>query len=222
MEKRRIVFGTYDTAETGLWTLASWSLSPAEYQSAFISVPGRSGDLDLSAVLTDGEPRYKSRTLTAVLESSEGSRLDRKSRTDTMVNWLDGWRMNITLPDDPDHFITGRVHVAPEYNDLAHCAVKVTAICDPWRYFNEERAVSFSATSTSKSGTLPNLGRLTVVPTLEISGNGASVNLAAGSSSWALGPGVYQLPDLIVRQGGRAITYSGTGTLTFTYREAVL
>ena len=41
-------------------------------------------------------------------------------------------------------------------------------------------------------------------------------------SNILLGAGTYQLPDLVVHQGGADIQYSGAGELSFTYREAVL
>ena len=141
MEKRKMIFGSYDTALTGLWTLTEWALSAAEYKQNFMEVPGRDGALDLSATLTNGEPKYGSRTLSAVFESSEGSRLERKARMDTMVNWLSGWRMNIELPDDPEHYLVGRVQVEPLYNDMAHASVQVTAVCDPWLYAKRETRV---------------------------------------------------------------------------------
>ena len=220
MAKRKIIFGTYDTALTGLWTLTGWTFSPAVYQSNMVEVPGRKkGPLDLSTTLTDGEPIYGSRTLTVTLESSEGSRLAREARINTMVNWLDGWRVDIVLPDDDAHYITGRVHVAKEYNDPAHCAVTVTAICEPWRYNNNETVRTLTATEVDQVARLSNAGRLTVVPLLVVEG---TVSLKYGSLSWALSAGSYQLPDLVVAPGGADITYSGTGTLKFTYREALL
>ena len=220
MAKRKVIFGTYDTALTGLWTLTGWTFSPAEYQSNLVAVPGRKkGPLDLSTTLTDGEPIYGSRALTVTLESSEGSRLEREARINTMVNWLDGWRMNIILPDDDAHYITGRIHVAKEYNDPAHCAVTVTATCEPWRYNNNETVRTLTATETEQIARLSNAGRMTVVPVLVVDG---AVSLVFGSSSWALSEGSYQLPDLVVAPGGANITYSGTGTLKFSYREALL
>lgn len=222
MEKRKLLLGTYDTALTGLWTLAAWEFSPAEYQSNFVTVPGRDGPLDLTAALTGGEPRYGSRTLTATLESSEGTRLDRESRINTIINWLDGWRMNIELPDDSSHYITGRIHVARLYNDNAHAAVAVTAVCDPWRYMKDETVATLTATEAAQTAVLTNSGRRTVTPLLAIEGEAASVNLVYGAASWLLGPGTYQLPDLTLPQGGGSLTYSGTGTVTLSYREAVL
>lgn len=223
MEKRRIIFGTYDTAETGLWTLASWSLSPAAQAQNFLDVPGRrKGPLNLSTVLTDGEPVYGSRTLTATLESSEGTRLERKDRIDVMVNWLDGWTQDIVLPDDPGRYLVGQVSVAENYNDNAHASVTVTAICEPWKYDVTETVVNLTATADKQMAYLVNDGRLTVVPLLEISGTNANVLLEFGAASWALGPGTYKLPDLILPQGTRELTYSGTGAVRLTYREAVL
>ena len=222
MEKRKIIFGAYDTDLDGLWTLAEWELTDPEYHSNLVTVPGRDGPLDLSTVLTEGEPRYGTRKLTVRLESSEGTRLERKARIDTMANWLDGWSLEITLPDDPEHYVKGRLHVAREYNDPAHAAVTVTATCDPWRYSRTERMYTLTATSTQQLAVLSNTGRRTVAPVLTISGEAASVGLVFGASSWTLGPGVYQLPDLILRQGDAELYYSGTGTVQLAYREAVL
>ena len=219
MEKRGLIFGTYNTAEQ-LWTLAAWELSAPEYQEKFLDVPGRDGALDLSAALTNGAPTYHSRTLTVKLECSEGTRLTREAAINTMVNWLDGWRMDIQLPDDSGHYITGRVSVAKEYNDNAHAAVTVTAVCDPWRYAKEETVYTLTAEATEKTASLSNAGRRTAVPLLTITGG--TILLKYGAYSWALGAGTYQLPDLTLPQGGGTLTYSGTGTLRISYREAVL
>jgi hypothetical protein len=220
IERRKIIFGTYDTAEEGLWTLTGWALSDAEQKTEYLDLPGANGRLDVSTALTDGEPVYNDRTLTATFECSEGTRLEREDRISRMVNWLDGWRMNITLPDDPLHYITGRVHVARLYNDPAHASVQVTATCDPWRYNVTETAVGLQATAAEQTTALINSGRRSMVPTLTIAGG--DVLLAAGAASWALSAGVYALPDLYLRPGSTPIRYSGTGTLLVTYREAVL
>ncbi len=221
MEKRKLIIGSYDTALTGLWTLTGWSLSDPELVESFIDVPGRiDGPLDASTALTDGDPRYGQRELVATFESSEGTRLEREDRIRTMRNWLDGWRLDITLPDDPTHHVKGRVHVERIYNDLAHASVSVTAKCDPWLYNNTDTVVALQATEATQTATLINSGRRAVAPLLTVSGG--TVNLVFGMASWALGEGVYQLPDLFLPQGSHPLTYSGTGSILLTYREAVL
>ena len=221
MEKRGLIIGEYRTVADGKWLLTSLSFSEPAQVTNFVDVPGRrKGPLDLSTALTDGDPVYGSRTLTAVFESSEGTRLERESRIQTMVNWLDGWVLDIILPDDPRHYVRGRVHVKPLYNDMAHASVQVTATCEPWRYNVEETEVTLTASDTAETATLYNQGRLAVVPLLTVSGG--DVNLQTGDLSWALSEGVYALPDLLMLQGGKVITYSGAGTLNFKYREAIL
>lgn len=221
MIKRKIIFGTYDTAADGLLTLTGWELSAPEYQSNMVEVPGRDGSLDLSTALTDGEPRYKSRTLTATFETSEGTRLERKSRLDTMVNRLDGRRMDIQLPDDDTRYITGRVRVAVAYNDPAHGAVTVTAVCDPWRYSKAETVVTLTAGTEAQTTSLVNAGRRSQAPTLTVNSS-SQVTLVSGSHTWTLSSGVYILPDFILQQGSNSLTYSGEGTVEIRYREAVL
>ena len=220
MEKRKIIIGTYDTALTGLWTLREWSLSPAELVEEYAQVPGHSGLLDLSTTLTDGVPYYGSRNFSATLESSEGTRLERKARISQMVNWLDGWKQEIFLPDDPLHYVVGRIRVTELYNDPAHASVQVTAVCEPWKYNKAETVVGITATETEQTVALINNGRRPVAPTITITGG--TVNLSFGQSSWALGAGVYVLPDIYLTGGSQPLRYSGTGTVVLTYREAVL
>lgn len=220
--KRKIKLGTYDTAEH-LWTLAAWSFSEPVQVRDWVDVPGRrKGPIDASTVLTDGDPAYSNRTLAVTLESSEGTRLEREARIEQMVNWLDGWWTDIILPDDiqTGRYIRGTVSVAKVYNDPAHAQVQVTAICEPWKYAAAETSVTLQAAADEQTASLPNNGRLTVVPLLVVADG--DVLLKYGAHSWALGAGSYALPDLVLKPGGATITYSGTGSLIFTYREAVL
>lgn len=217
---RSMTFGSYYTYATGRWTLTGWEFSEPTYKSNLVEVPGRSEPLDLSTALTDGEPTYSSRTLTATFESSEGDRLAREARINQMTNALDGYRMNIILPDDADHYITGRVSVKKIYNDEAHASVQVTAVCDPWRYANEETVVTLQATAEVQEAVLANLGRRGVVPLLEVTEG--EVLLVYGAASWALGVGTYALPDIYLTYGEHVLTYSGSAAFKFTYREAIL
>lgn len=226
MGKRAFILGEYNTAEDGLWTLSSWKITKAAQVQNFVSVPGRFAPLDLSTSLTDGQPYYGSAGLEIVLESSEGTRLERRDRISLMVNYLDGQSKQVFLPDDPDHYLVGRLQVQPEYNDPAHCAVRISAICEPWLYSVDETVVTLTATETEQTAKLINSGRLAVVPTLVITGE---VSLIFGTASWTLSDGTYVLPELyltpgkgLVLPGVHELTYSGSGTAVITYREAVL
>lgn len=224
MQKRKIIIGTYDTALEGLWTLSACVLGKAVAHEEYADVPGHNGPLDLSTALTDGEPYYGSREFEATLESSEGTRLEREERINQMINRLDGWRLNIVLPDDPLHYISGRVRVEKIFNTPAHASVKVSATCDPWRYNNSETVVGLVATTTEKTVSLINNGRCSVVPTIKVVGTSATlkVSVAGSVKTWDLTPGDYVIADLYLKSGATALAYSGSGTITLTYREAVL
>ena len=223
MEKRKILIGSYDTALEGLWTLTAWLFSKAVAQESYADVPGHNGQLDLSTVLTDGEPYYGNREFEATFESSEGTRLEREERINTMINRLDGRRFNIYLPDDPLHYINGRVRVEKLYNDPAHASVIVTATCDPWRYNLSETVVGLIASSTEQVANLKNNGRRAVVPVVNTTG---SVNLRfiidGVTYSKSVSAGEHVIADLYLKTGSVPLYYSGSGQITLTYREAVL
>ena len=218
MEKRKVIFGTYDTAQKGAWTVAGLELASPDQQTNLVFLPGRSGPLDLSTALT-GEPVYNARQLTVVLENSDGDRAYREQLIRGIVSELDGLQKQIWLPDDPDHYLQGRIRVARNYNDMAHAAVTVTATCDPWLYSNTETVVSLTAASTSKTATLKNNGRKGVVPYFKVT---AAVSIKFGNTTWNLNAGTTRLVDLVLAPGSNTITYSGSGTIQITYREAVL
>jgi hypothetical protein len=220
MQKRKLIIGEYDTAFDGLWTLSALELSDPDYQGHFVDVPGRDGPLDLSTTLTDGEPRYGGRTLTATLEGSEGTRADREARIGEMVNALDGRRFNIVHPDYPAHYLSGRVQVKKKYSDPAHAAVTVTARCDPWLYFDTPTAYKLTAAEDVQTAVLVNQGRRTVAPLVTVTGGPVRLELRTGEVQ--LEPGTYSLPGLVLPSGGTQIGYSGSGVIEITYREAVL
>lgn len=219
MDKRKIIFGTYDTALEGAWTVAQLELSAPAFQSNLVYLPGRSGALDLSMALT-GEPVYSTRALRVVLENSDGDRAYREQLIRGIIAELDGMVQSIWLPDDPEHFLQGRVHVVREYNDLAHAAVTITATCDPWLYNNDETRYTLNATTEAQNETFVNSGRKTVVPVVEVIGDTA--DLTFNTNTWTLSVGVYQLPDFVLSPGEHTLTYSGAGTIQVTFREAVL
>ena len=221
MEKRKIVFGTYDTAAAG-WTLTGWQLSAPVQKTKYLDKLGGDGSWDLSTALTGGIMRYADRQLTASFECSEGDRMTREATIRQMVNALDGARLRIEPPDGPYHYLVGRVSVQREYNDMAHAAVTVSAVCEPWKYSDAETTTTLTATTAEQTVSLVNNGRRAVVPLLTVTGSGASVRLSYGTASVSLAAGEHKWPDLLLTPGAHAVKYSGSGTLTITYREAVL
>ena len=213
MQKRKIIIGTYDTALEGLWTLADWALGKAEHHESYVEVPGHNGPFDLSTVLTDGEPYYGSRQFTATLESSEGTRIEREERINQMVNKLDGWRLNITLPDDPGHYINGRVRVEKLFNDPAHASVQVTATCDPWRYNTSETVVGLIATETEQTATLINNGRCSVIPNITVANGSVTLIFNNGTDSVHVGATATSITSVCPSASTSSATYVSSHTV---------
>lgn len=223
-KKRAITFGDYNTADHG-WTLTGWKLSAPEQKTSYVEKSGGDGSWDLSTVMTDGIPKYKDRTLTVTLECSKGTRADREEKINHMVNLLDGLEWEIVLPDRPDHFLTGRLHVAVDYSDLAHAAVTVTGLCKPWLYYRRETVVELQhSISYLSTHTLRNTGRLAVVPTLIVESDTEGIELSFGEQYAYVGlvTGTYSWPDLHLTPGDHELRFLGKGKVTIVYREAVL
>jgi hypothetical protein len=49
-----------------------------------------------------------------------------------------------------------------------------------------------------------------------------AVHLEFGGNSYALNEGTHLLPSLYITQDGQTVKVSGNGSVTFTYRKAVL
>lgn len=221
MQKRTVLFGSYNTAAHG-WTLTGYSLSDPEQKTSYVDKPGGDGSWDLSTALTDGIPRYKDRTLTVTLECSAGDRPYREALINDLVNLLDGLEWPVVLPDRPNHYLTGRLHVAVNSNSLAYAKVTVTGVCAPWFYGENETVVTLVAAAAEQTAVVRNGGRRIMVPSITVTGDEAEVLLFYGTDSLALSAGTYKWPTLKLTPGDHVLKYSGTGTVAITYREAVL
>jgi hypothetical protein len=218
MLKRKILLNDYNTAEH-FWTLAGWSCPTPEPVTNLVEVPGRvDGPLDASTALTD-DIRYTTRPLEVRLESSEGTRLERKARIDDLVRLFHGQRVMVWGPDDAEHYLVARLSVKPEYNDLAHAAVVVTGTCEPWLYANDETQVSVAVESEELQAVTLSNDRRPACPMITVTGE---VRVEHNGSSFTLSEGVYKLPDVVLVQGENVVQVAGAGSATFTYRKAVL
>lgn len=222
MEKRTVKIGQYDTALHG-WTLTGIKLSEPKQKTNYVEKSGGDGSWDLSTVMTEGIPRYKNRNLTLTFECSQGTRQDRETLLNDMVNELDGFEWDIILPDRPTHYLRGRTQIAVNQNSLAYAAITVTSEVEPWFYVVRETIVVLDAPITASTETaifpLWNHGRRVVSPLLTIDGK---ANLSFKGANTTLTTGSYKWSALQLWPGMSELGYLGEGTLTLTYREAVL
>ena len=215
---RGVYFGDYHTvADWGL-ILSAKTIDPPTPKLVTVNIDGRDGTLDLSRALT-GDIKYNDREASFSFLITEGSQPDREYMLQTIINAIHGQRLQIIEPDFPWLYLIGECKVSKVRNSKAYGSFTVSATCEPYRYFIDEINRVITASDTSLDVVLTNTGRRTLTPLITVSD---SVNLAWGTTSASLSAGTYKLPELTLPTGTTIVTVSGSGTVAFTYREAVL
>lgn len=214
---RGVKFGQNHSAEDWGLILNAKSLTPPVAKTTYISVEGRDGDLDLSETLT-GEIRYKNRTASFTFLATEGSYTEREALLDEITSLVHGRRLNIITDDKSDYYLSGRCEIKERTNNKAYGTLKIDCNCDPWYYAVTPITRSFNI-SAETDIILVNNGRKTLTPDITVTG---SITIAFNSTSVSLTAGTYKLTSLKLKSGNTPITLSGSGTVSFTYREGVL
>ncbi len=215
---RGVYFGDFHTvADWGL-ILSGKTINPPTPKIVNVNIDGRDGTLDLSRALT-GEMKYNNRTASFSFLVTEGSQSDRAYMIQAIINALHGQRLEIREPDFPGYYLVGECTVENTVNNKSYGSFTVTADCEPYYYSLIEMIRTIELTSTPSEIFLTNSGRKTIVPTIQVSN---SVNLEYDTTKVSLGPGTFKLTSLTLKPGSNVLKASGSGTVVFTYREAVL
>lgn len=198
--------------------LTAKDVTPPEPKTNYVELDGMSGTLDLSESLT-GEITYKDRTVTATFWTCEGSYKDRERLLQKIVASVHGKKIPLIEPDDPNHYFYGRVKVKSRKNTSAYAEYTIEAICEPWRYAIEDTVRTVEVNANTASVVIHNNGVKTVCPVITVTG---SIRINHNGVATTLTDGSYKITDVRLYQGVNVIEVSGTGSVTFTYKEADL
>lgn len=217
--ERSFIFDKFNTWYDWRFYLTSKDIPYPEPDTHLVQIDGMSGTLDLSEALT-GEVTYRDRTITATFWSAEGSRKERERVLRDIAVALHGRKVKIIEPDDPDHYLLGRVKIKSRKNILSYAEISIEAICEPWRYAlcESERTIEVNS-ETAIDAVITNNGVKTLCPTISVDG---SVNITIGENTTTLTTGSYKIAELKLSHGANVVGVSGAGTVTFTYREGDL
>ena len=217
--ERFFILDKFNTWYNWRLVLTAKDVTPPEPKTNYVDIDGMSGTLDLSESLT-GEITYKDRTVSASFWTSEGSYKDREKLLRDIVSALHGKKIKIIEPDDPDHYFYGRVKIKSRKNILPYAEFSIECTCEPWRYaLNDSvRRVEVNSQSVTEI-IIHNNGVKSLCPDITVTG---SVDITYNGVKTALTAGSYKISDIRLRQGVNIIGVSGTGSVTFTYKEADL
>jgi hypothetical protein len=233
-----ITFGDKNTWDD--WRLIPTSrpvLSPPAVREKLIDIPGRNGLFDLSTLFTN-EPTYTNRvgSFEFIIHPDYFRNID--TVYSNVRNYLHGQRMQMLLEDDPDHYYEGLFFISNvgagssfnvitiDYNVSPYKSERFTTAEEwEWDPFDFETGVI--------SGTLAGLvvnGANSL--SVELYGahkqisltftTNANLTVTVGSVTYSLSTGVTTVPGLAMAEGLNTLVFSGTGTVTITYRGGSL
>lgn len=217
--ERFFIFDKFNTWYNWRLIVTAKDVTPPEPKTNYINIDGMNGTLDLSEALT-GDIAFNDRTVSASFWTSNGSYKDREKLLRDIVSSLHGKKIKIIEPDDPEHYFYGRVKIKSRKNILPYAEFSIVCECDPWRYAVNDSVRRIDVNSElltqvviNNNGVKSLCPEITVTGSVDIIYNGVKTSLTAGS---------YKISDIRLRQGVNIIGVSGTGSVTFTYREADL
>lgn len=174
-----------------------------------IAVDGADGDLDMTEWA--GVVRYNSRTVTAVVRDMTSLYADK------LADFCAGRVVKIYHSADPARYYLGRC----ECSDKTRTHVTdmtITATCDPYKLCEMETVIASAITA---SGTVSLLAqRRPVSPSVTVS---AAMAIAFDNTTVSFtAAGTYTVPTLVITDTPKTVTVTGSGNISFAWRDGVL
>ena len=187
-----------------------------EPNTVLLEVPGRSGRLDLSEVLT-GDISYGNREIK--LELAAQTNRDRWVETCLHIfNKYHGQVVQVTFDEDPGHYYVGRASILEPQRLSTAGQLTLTIDAEPFRYEQDLYEVTFTGDTTAVSGTVENL-RMPVCPTVTVP---VACQLFHDDRVYELEAGTWDVPGLVLHPYENRISATGTTSITFTFRRGCL
>ena len=188
-----------------------------EPNTVLLEVPGRSGRLDLSEVLT-GDVTYNNREIK--LELAAQTNRDRWTETCFHIfNKFHGRVVHVTFDEDPGHFYVGRCSITQPKRIASAGTMVITIDAEPYRYEQEIYEATLTGGGTNLSGTVENL-RMPAVPKVTVAG---ACQLFAGGKVYELAAGEdLDVPGLVFGPYENEVSVTGTSSITFRFRRGCL
>ncbi len=201
--------------------LSPFTPSPAPVKTTYIDVPGADGSLDLTEA--NGEIKYGNRTFQIKFTVNPESEMTFDEKVSQVSNALNGRERQIIFDRDSEYYWWGRLTVNEYLQDKNIKQLTVTANVEPYKYKIKETQKTFTLSPEETTIILKN-GRKSVVPYIECTDDNTSVTFGGTGiiEEHILSAGTHRFLDCILREGENYVWISGTGEITFRYREGDL
>lgn len=189
------------------------TIGEPDVQSFTAKVPGRNGLLNLTKGLT-GKVTYYNRDLSFQYFGS-GSMSELLQLEERFFKYH-GQTIRIIDDDRPGHYYEGEATVSTQIHGT-YITIELKVDAQPFRlklnptiYSKTLSGASTIVLANESIGVIPTI---TVTAATKISFNGVTVDLSAGS---------YEVESFELQAGNNTFNVSGTGTITFEYREGAI
>ena len=209
---KQIVFDDQKSYDDFGLKLLSYKPDPPTVKENTDDNPGGNGIIDQTDWL--GYPVYNNRHPEFTFDLHVDNMNDMEEKLTQILNALNGQVKKVYTGDG--YYYEGRISVTAEPINNFYEMVVITVNAFPYKLREDETTVHVTATSTEKTVVLRN-EKMPAMP--KIKTTGAVTLILRGVTSNISSSGEYTAPDMLLLEGDNSVTYSGTGTITFTYRE---
>ncbi len=211
-----IRFGNYHSYNDFSLILSNKTIGTPSPKTEEIDIPGGDGVLDLTEFF--GEVKYSNRELSfefSTIVPQEGF-MDLFTK---VQNALHGQKMQIVLDDDAEWAYFGRITVSEWKAEKSIGKLTIDCDCEPYKYRLADTTLTRAVNNATTQITLTNSGRKRVVPIITTD---AEMKIAFTGYSGTFSAGTFTIPELVLPEGKTIVKATGTGNITFVYREGVL
>jgi len=194
--------------------LTGKEIGSPEVKRQTIDIEGADGELDYTDFF--GEPKYTNAQHRFDFESIQPWNEQLSQFTD-IKNKIHGKKGRIVLDNDPSFFYVGRCFVSAYKNEVTIGRISIECDCEPYKYKMQPTIMSVTIDGT-QTIILTN-ARKRAVPTITTT---SDMTISFGEGIWTNRAGTFTIPELELVEGENLVTVTGTGTITFTWQEAVL
>lgn len=193
------------------------SIPPAQPKTNFVDLSGGDGSLDLTEA--HGEVKYNDRPCKFTFTVNPSSDMTFDEKKTQVSNALNGKKCKIILDKDDEYYYIGRCAVNDYLQDKRILQIVVTATVSPYKLKKNETVATFTLTESEQNVILKN-GRKSVVP--EITCTNDNTRVVFGNVTKTLNEGTHKILDIYFKKGDNILKLSGSGSVTFKYREGEL
>lgn len=195
--------------------LVNQALGMPQSKSEYVDIPFGDGAIDLTEALT-GDVKFHNREGSFIFELVDNA-FDRVQQLNSFANYIQGRKMMIVRPDEPDYYYLARLNISDPEEAIMVSKVVVNAVADPYRYKKKITEVVVTSTGTAEV-TLTN-SRMTLIPVIKTT---AEVTIVNGDKRITVTTGTHKSLDIKLYEGETKLVIEGNATVTFTYREGDL